>query len=320
MRRIARVALAVTCLAVPALAAAGCGGGDSSSGSTATVTALTADQWRAKADAICADADTKGKALPTPNSASEVQAFLESAIPIAQDETDQLKALVPPSELASIQSQAVALQQQGIDKLQEVLDKIKGGTDPNSLVAEVGTQFDKLNTDLDKLAADAGLKVCGKDDSSTGTDTTSTDTTTDTTSTETTSTDTTSVPTTGDAQVDAFLQDVQKATGALTAFGTALQSVASPEDLKGQVSSLRGKLGDFDTAIGAMDGYTLDNATLEGQRSRLVATGPKVSDTLREFVDVAAEVKGPEDLAKITTVLPKVATALQDFSAAAQPK
>ncbi|MEW6583765.1 MAG: hypothetical protein AB1416_13495 [Actinomycetota bacterium] len=326
MRRFTRVALAVSALTVPALVAAGCGDSKTGGGTT-TVTALTADEWRTQADAICKDIDTRGESVDQPSGPSELQAFLEQLIPLGQEGVDRLKALTPPAEVASFQTQAVSLQQQAVDVLKDALERVKNGEDPTKLGEEISAKIGPLSDQLDQLADDAGLTECGSDDDD-STDTTTDATTTEATTTEATTTEATTeatttssvtIPTTGNAEIDKYLGDVQQATSALTAFGQALQAVTSPDDIKSQVSSLRGQLGDFDAAIADMDTYTLSNATLEGQRSRLVAAGPKVSDTLREFVDVAASVDGPEDLSKLTAILPKVSTALQEFSAAAQP-
>lgn len=307
-----RPLLALALFALPALAVAGCGGDDNKTSNGGT--ALTADAWRTAADAICKDIDEKTDALTQPTGPDDVEAFLAAGIPIGQEQIDRLKALVPPAELESIQTQAVANQEEGLKAIQSALDRIKDGEDPLKVVTEVQADINRIQDEGRKLAKDAGLEVCGGE----GSGTTSTDATTESTeSTESTTTmESPTIPTTGDAQVDNFLADVQKATTALTAFGNALTSVSNPDEIKAKTTELRGQLGDFDAAIAAMDGYTLDNSTVEGQRSRLVATGPEVSDVLREFIDAGAT----GDLSKIGVVLPRVATALQEFTKAAQPQ
>lgn len=303
---IRRFLLTLALLAVPALAAAGCG--DDSSSTTTAAAGLTADQWRQQADAICADIDTRTNAVADPAGPTGVQAYLEAILPLGREQVTRLKALAPPAELQSIQSQAIANQEEAVSVVEQAIARIKGGEDPNTVISELTAEVQRITTKGKELAQQAGLTVCGSDE---GDDSATTDTTESTGSTPTPT-----IPTTGDAQVDRFLADVQKATGALTAFGTALSAVSDPADIKDKADELRGQLEDFDTAIAAMDGYTLDNATVEGQRSRLVATGPGVSDVLRRFIDAA----GSGDIATIGTILPEVATALQDFTKAAQPQ
>lgn len=309
-----RPLLALALFALPALAVAGCGGDDKkASNSSGGGTALSADAWRAAADAICADIQTRQDAVAAPTGPAEVQTYLETILPLGKEQVSRIKELVPPAELQSIQSQAVANQDAAVAIVEKAIDRIKGGEDATKVVTELTAEVQKITAEGDRLAQEAGLTKCGKEGDSTAT---TTDATTETQSTESTTTsETPTIPTTGDAAVDKFLADVQKATGALTAFGEALGKVGSPDEIKKQVASLRGQLGDFDAAIASMDGYTLDNATVEGQRSRLVASGPKVSDVLREFIDAGAT----GDLTKIGEVLPRVAKALQEFTTAAQP-
>ena len=308
-----RPLLALVLLGLPALAATGCGGGSSSGGTT--VSALTAAQWREQADAICKDISTRQDALPEPAGSSEVQAYLEKILPLGQEQVNRVRALVPPAELQSLQSQAIANLEEAISVVQKAIDRIKGGEDPEKVVSELTPEIERISAEGDRLASEAGLKECGDGE---GSGATSTDTTgSESTDAATTTTgETPTVPTSGDAQVDRFLADVQKATTALSAFGDALTAVGSPDEIKAKSAELRGQLGDFDAAIAAMDGYTIDNDLVEGQRSRLVATGPKVSDVLREFVEAGST----GDFAKIAPVLPKVATAVQDFADAAQQK
>jgi len=303
---IRRFLLTLALLAVPAVAAAGCGGGSSSK-----ATGLSAAEWRQQADAICADIDTRQNAIAAPASAADVQKYLETILPLGKEQASRLKALAPPAELQSLQTQALANQEEAVSVVEQAIARIKGGEDPATVINGLTADVDRITGKGKELAQQAGLTKCGAGE---GDGTTSTDTTAaSTASTESTSTP--SIPTTGDAQVDQFLADVQKATGALTAFGTALSAAGNPDDIKAKADELRGQLADFDEAITAMGDYTLDNATVEGQRSRLVAAGPKVSEVLGKFIDAA----GSGDIATIGTILPEVATALQDFTAAAQP-
>jgi hypothetical protein len=309
-----RSLLALALLALPALAVAGCGGDDSgSSSSTTGGTALTAEAWRAAADAICSDITTRQDAVEAPTGPSEIQPYLEAVLPLGKEQVERIKALVPPEELRSLQSQAVANQEAIVARAEDAIERIKGGEDATKVITEFGPELDKLSAEGDRLADEAGLTECGSEGDSTAT--TTGDTTTESTE-ATTTVESPTIPTTGNAEVDKFLGDVQKATTALTAFGNALQSVSDPAEIKAQESSLRGQLGDFDSAIAAMDGYTLDVAVVEGQRSRIVATGPKVSDVLRKFIDAGAS----NDQGEIIRLLPEVTTALTDFTKAAQPQ
>ena len=293
------------------LGVAACGD-DSSGGTTTGPTALTAEQWRTQVDAICADFQKRIDAVAAPTDAGAVQAYVESVRALGSEQLSKIRALTPPDELASVAREGIANQEAAVALTDKVIERIAGGEDATKVIADLSSEGDRIEAEGDRLAKEAGLTECGS-----GGDDTSTTETTASTEETTASTDDTaiSIPTTGDAEIDRYLGDVQEAVNALTAFGTALQNVGSVEDIQKQASSLRGRLGEFDTAIGKLDGYTLSNATLETQRKGLIEKGPALSDTLRKFVDAAADA----DLEKLGTIGAELATALQGFVTAAQP-
>lgn len=288
---------------------AGCGGGSDDT--------LSADEFRAQADAICADTTREGDALAEPTSAAEVLAYLQEGQRVQGAGLEKLKELKPPSDLEGDWQKALDLQDERTEAIDGAITRIEGGEDPEAVVSDINAEVNAKNDEMDTLAQGIGLTVCGADDED-GTDTNTTSTATaptDTTTTETTgSTDTSiNIPTTGDAQVDQYVADAKAAAAALTGFGQLLQAVTSPADLKEKAPEAQQALDEFDEAIAKLDGYTLDNSTLETQRSGLVREGPAVSDVLRRFVDAAAA--GDEQA--VQSLLPEVMTALQNFSSAA---
>ena len=292
---------------------AGCGGGSDD--------ALSADEFRAQADAICADTSRETDALPAPVSPDDLLQYLKDGQAASGAGLEKLKELKPPSDLEGDWQKILDLHDQRTEAIDAAIARIEGGESPQAVVSDINDDITAKNDEKDALAQGIGLVECGADDED-GTDTTtSTDTTpTDTTATETTSTDTTEstdtstdIPATGDAQVDQYVTDAKAAAGALTEFGQLLQAVTSPADLKAKAPEAQQSLDEFDEAIAKLDGYTLDNATLEKQRAGLVREGPAVSDVLRRFVDAAAA--GDEQA--VQSLLPEVMTALQNFSSAA---
>lgn len=291
---------------------AGCGGGSDDR--------LSLDDFRTQADAVCADANRLTDAIEAPTSNDGVLPALEATQAATDPSIEKLKDITPPEDLQSKWDEAITLQEQQSAALQSAIDRIKAGEDPSAVLNELGSEATSRRDRLRALAGELGLTVCGAEDDDTTTTTTTTDTapTTASTPTETTpstvSTETTvSIPTTGDASVDQYVKDAQEAAGALTAFGTLLQGVTSVDDLKSKAPEAQESLDDFDAAIAKLDGYTLDNATLEKQRAGLVEEGPKVSDVLRRFVDAASS----GDMSAVQALLPEVMTALQNFSSAA---
>jgi hypothetical protein len=291
-----------------AAAIAGCGGGDDDSG------ALSAEEFRSQADAICADANTRIDALDEPTGADQVLGFLQSGLTVQKEQLEKLKALEPPDDLAGTFNEATDLLDQQTAAIQGATDRIAGGEDPEAVIGEVDSEIDSLSDQADAKAKELGLEVCGTED--TGTDTTGTTATAPTTTAPATTappaTETTSgSATTGDTA--GYVEDVQAAAGALTTFGTALQSTTSLDDLKAKVPDAKQALDEFDTAIGELDTYTLSDGTLDRQRAGLVRTGPRVSDVLRQFLDAAQE----GDVAAVQGLVPEVTSAITEFQQAA---
>ncbi len=242
--------------------------------------------------------------------------FLQSGLTIQKEQLDKLKALEPPSELAGTFDEATALLDQQSAAIQGAADRIAGGEDAETVIRSVDAEIDSLNDQADAKAKELGLEVCGTED--TGTDGTST---TATTTTPTTAELTTAAPPATDTDsgsgatgdTSAYVDDVQEAAGALTAFGTALQSTTSLDDLKAKVPDATRSLDEFDQAISELETYTLEDATLDRQRAGLVRTGPRVSDVLRRFLDAAQ--KG--DVSAVQALVPEVTTTIQEFQRAA---
>ena len=288
-----------------AAAIAGCGGGDDDSG------ALSAEEFRSQADAICADANTRLDALDEPTGADQVLGFLQSGLTVQKEQLEKLKALQPPDDLAGTFNEATDLLDQQTAAIEGAADRIAGGEDAETVIGEVDSQIDSLSEQADAKAKELGLEVCGTEDS--GTDTTATVATAPAlTTTAPPATDTTAGPTaTGDTA--GYVEDVQAAAGALTTFGTALQSTTSLDDLKDKVPDATQALDDFDAAIAKLDTYSLSDGTLDNQRAGLVRTGPKVSDVLRRFLDAAQ--KG--DVAAVQALVPEVTSTITEFQQAA---
>src|SRR5262245_55986362 len=149
-------------------AISGCGGGDDSGG------ALSADEFRSQADAICADANTRLQALDEPTGADQVLGFLQSGLTVQQEQLDKLKALDPPSDLSGTFGEAMDLLDQQTSEIQGAADRISGGEDPETVISEVGPKLDSISSEADAKAKELGLTVCGTEDTASGSGTTAT--------------------------------------------------------------------------------------------------------------------------------------------------
>lgn len=298
--------LAALAVVGAAVAIAGCGGGGDDSG------ALSADEFRTQADAICADANTRIAALDQPTGTDQILGYLQSGLTVQKEQLQKLKDLQPPSDLSGTFNEATDLLDQQTAKIQDAATRIQNGENPETVIQSASPDIDSISEKAKAKAKALGLEVCGTEDT-TGTGTTSTTATAPATVGTVTApgTSTSSPAATGDTA--GYVEDVQAAAGALTTFGTALQSTTSLDDLKSKVPQATSALDDFDAAIAKLDTYTLEDDTLDKQRAGLVRTGPKVSDVLRRFL-VAAE-KG--DVAGVQALVPEVTSTIQEFQQAA---
>ncbi len=281
---------------------AGCGGGDSS--------ALSAAEWRSQADAVCADTDRQVDALAEPTAPDQLLTFLRAGLPIQQAQLDKLRDLEAPDELKSDADAALGLLEQQITAVTAAADRIEAGEDPEAVIAEVDSEISSLGDQADAKAEELGLTVCGDDSSSSTTESTATAPVVPTTTSPAADTTDSS---TGTGDTAAYVADVQQAAGALQEFGTLLQNSTGLEDLRSKIPSAQQSLDEFDSAIAELDGYTLETAELERQRSGLVRTGPAVSDVLRRFLDAADE----GDLAAVQALVPEVTSTITEFQKAA---
>lgn len=324
MTPFARRSAALVAALTLAVGAAGCGGGgDSADTSTAAATtaALSIDQFRTQADAICGEYKGKLDALAAPSSPAEVGPFFDKAVPLYKEEVSKLKALAAPAELKPTFETTLGLLDQVVGEVEGAQQRIAKGEDAQTVITEIDSKVTDLNKQADEKAREMGLKVCGDDETSTsttGTDTTATTATTaDVTSTtagaDTSGTDTAIAP---GSTVDlaTFVGDVQKFAQTLTQFGLTLQAAADgPDALKKRSALLRSQLDEFDAATTRMGSYTVDSPEFEKRRAAIVAASPDISRLGRELLTAAEN----QDAAGVQRVAKEMTTALERLRSAA---
>jgi hypothetical protein len=280
---------------------AGCGGGSDSP---------SADEFRERADAICADANRELDPLePASNSSEDVVTFLTSGLQIQQSQIDRLKDLDPPSDLEGTWNEAIDLLEQRQALIQEAADRIAAGESAAEVLGD-DAEIERLQEESRQKARDLGLTVCGSEDEEPST--TAADTTATAPDTATAAPGTTSGPAQSGESAQ-YVADVQAAAGALQSFGQVLQGSTNVDDFKANVPEAQASLDEFDAAIAKLDGYELSDARLEEQRSGLAETGPKVSDVLRRFLDAASS----GDIAAVGELVPEVTARINEFQQAA---
>lgn len=132
----------------------GCGGDGGNGG-------LTAEEFRQQADAICAEFEGKLDAVEQPTSPDDIERFVNEAVPIIEDGTQQLSDLEPPEEFRDEWSRVVEINAENLETIKKVQaalqdDKLE---ESQQLLQEAGGNEEEA----DRLARDIGLTKCGQD-------------------------------------------------------------------------------------------------------------------------------------------------------------
>lgn len=144
MRASRPLALILTCAA----ALAACGGDDG----------LSAEDYRAQANAACDRYEQDIKAIEEPKNLDEVAPYAEQASARLDELMDEFETLDPPSDLSGRHDELVRLGRQSVDELSK-LEEI-GDADQQEQLQGVLATASELDTQSDQLARDMGLDSC----------------------------------------------------------------------------------------------------------------------------------------------------------------
>jgi hypothetical protein len=146
-------ALAILGLAA-AFVIAGCGG-DGGGGE------LSAEEFRQEADRICKEFEGKLNDVEPPTSPDDIQRFVNEAVPVIEDGTNQLNSLDPPSEFQDEWDRISEINEENLDTIRAVRDALENEDleEATRLMEEAGGNEDEA----DQLARDIGLTECGQD-------------------------------------------------------------------------------------------------------------------------------------------------------------
>ena len=150
----ARGSLAAAALVLVTLVAAGCGGNGGNG-------ELTAGEFRQQADAICAEFEGKLDAIEQPTSPDDLKRFIDEAVPIIEDGTQQLAELEPPEEFRDKWTRVTEINQENVDTIKAVQAALEDDDveEAQRLIAEA----DGNEEEADRLAREIGLTKCGQD-------------------------------------------------------------------------------------------------------------------------------------------------------------
>jgi hypothetical protein len=123
----------IVLLLTAALALAACGDGDDGQ--------LSADEYRKRANELCADATREAQDLDPPTSPEEFADYLEEALDLTRKYETRFKDLDPPDELNDLHQRALRLND-GFEKdFEDLIDRVRGADDP---IAEFQRSLQRL--------------------------------------------------------------------------------------------------------------------------------------------------------------------------------
>jgi hypothetical protein len=122
--------------------------------------ALSEEQFRAQANAICERYDQDVEALGSPETEAEIRAHIGYALPILRRQIDELRELDPPggdegrfdTMIADLESSARAVEDMGASFEQEPVD--------DAAVADAFARANAAGNRSDEAAAAIGLDEC----------------------------------------------------------------------------------------------------------------------------------------------------------------
>jgi hypothetical protein len=140
---------AIAALAAGAvLSASGCGGDDR----------LSEEEFREQANSVCADYEDRIRDIGTPTSVDEIPAYVDEALPVVEQEIEELKALSPPSEQQETFDEMIA----EAEKAAAVGPELREAAEENDRAA-IERALDEGNAASDRAdehARELGLTAC----------------------------------------------------------------------------------------------------------------------------------------------------------------
>jgi hypothetical protein len=145
--------LGITAATAAAILLAACGGGGGDQ-------ALTADEFRQQADAICKQYEGKISDLGSPSSLEELPGYVDKVIPIIEEGNGKLADLNPPDELSDDWGRAMELQDQNLKVAHDLQDAIHDRD--TTKVQELLTKLNATDAKSNAIARKIGLEDCGQ--------------------------------------------------------------------------------------------------------------------------------------------------------------
>jgi hypothetical protein len=134
----------------------GCGGDDG----------LTQEEFISEAEAICEEFDRRVEEVDEPQSADDVERYVNEVRPVVEDGLNELTELQPPEELEEQWNELVAMNDQSLEALDD-LGQAAVNRDEARL-QEIVEEASRRDSESDRVAGEIGLENCGGDSNEAG--------------------------------------------------------------------------------------------------------------------------------------------------------
>ena len=126
----------LACALACAILLAGCGGSG----------ALSGDQLRSRATALCSSAGRQTDRIPTPPTPDGGEAFLRRGIAVLEPEFKGLKKLKAPSELAQVYATGLGAFNQKLNALKSAVRQLGSGANPVTAMTDLQQRLAPIET------------------------------------------------------------------------------------------------------------------------------------------------------------------------------
>jgi hypothetical protein len=147
MNRAVATASRMFVLAVLVLAA-GCGGDDR----------LSREEFVSEAEAICEDFDQRVNEVDEPESADDVERYVNEVRPVVEDGLNELKGLEPPEEFEEQWNELVAKNDESLEAFDDLAEAAVSGDEDR--LEEITEEASRRDEESDRIAQDLGLEKC----------------------------------------------------------------------------------------------------------------------------------------------------------------
>jgi hypothetical protein len=135
---------------------AGCGGDDR----------LSREEFVSEAEAICDEFDQRVEDVDEPQSAEDVERYVNEVRPVIEDGLDELRELQPPEELEEQWDELVARNDESLEVLDDLSQAAADGDEAR--LQEISDEASRQDNETDRIARAIGLQKCGSDSDAAG--------------------------------------------------------------------------------------------------------------------------------------------------------